>query len=377
VEFEEEIIKNRDMKKFFRVALLVVIGLVFIGTFVFLYSKSKTKESVYEIVSPEIQTLEKTTVITGKVEPRDEILIKPQISGIIAEIYKEAGQTVKKGEVIAKVKVIPELGSLNSAESRVRLAEINAAQAETDFGRTKKLYNDKLLSQEEYEKGEVALKQAREELQASKDALQIVKEGITKSSASFSSTLIRSTIDGLILDIPVKEGNSVIMSNTFNDGTTIATIANMNDLLFVGKIDETEVGRVKEGMPVELTIGALQNMTFDATLEYISPKGVEENGANQFEIKAAVSAPDSVMIRAGYSANAKIVLQRVKDALSLPEGVVEFAGDSTFVYVMTDSVPKQKFERRQVTTGMSDGINLEIKGGVKIGDKVRGVLTTE
>jgi HlyD family secretion protein len=377
VEFEEEIIKIRDMKKFFRVALLVVIGLVFIGTFVFLYSKSKTKESVYEIVSPEIQTLEKTTVITGKVEPRDEILIKPQISGIIAEIYKEAGQTVKKGEVIAKVKVIPELGSLNSAESRVRLAEINAAQAETDFGRTKKLYNDKLLSQEEYEKGEVALKQAREELQASKDALQIVKEGITKSSASFSSTLIRSTIDGLILDIPVKEGNSVIMSNTFNDGTTIATIADMNDLLFVGKIDETEVGRVKEGMPVELTIGALQNMTFDATLEYISPKGVEENGANQFEIKAAVSAPDSVMIRAGYSANAKIVLQRVKDALSLPEGVVEFAGDSTFVYVMTDSVPKQKFERRQVTTGMSDGINLEIKGGVKIGDKVRGVLTTE
>jgi HlyD family secretion protein len=377
VEFEEEINKIRDMKKFFRVALLVVIGLVFIGTFVFLYSKSKTKESVYEIVSPEIQTLEKTTVITGKVEPRDEILIKPQISGIIAEIYKEAGQTVKKGEVIAKVKVIPELGSLNSAESRVRLAEINAAQAETDFGRTKKLYNDKLLSQEEYEKGEVALKQAREELQASKDALQIVKEGITKSSASFSSTLIRSTIDGLILDIPVKEGNSVIMSNTFNDGTTIATIADMNDLLFVGKIDETEVGRVKEGMPVELTIGALQNMTFDATLEYISPKGVEENGANQFEIKAAVSAPDSVMIRAGYSANAKIVLQRVKDALSLPEGVVEFAGDSTFVYVMTDSVPKQKFERRQVTTGMSDGINLEIKGGVKIGDKVRGVLTTE
>jgi HlyD family secretion protein len=365
------------MKKFFRVALLVVIGLVFIGTFVFLYSKSKTKESVYEIVSPEIQTLEKTTVITGKVEPRDEILIKPQISGIISEIYKEAGQTVKKGEVIAKVKVIPELGSLNSAESRVRLAEISAAQAETDFGRTKKLYNDKLLSREEYEKGEVALKQAREELQASKDALQIVKEGITKSNASFSSTLIRSTIDGLILDIPVKEGNSVIMSNTFNDGTTIATIANMNDLLFVGKIDETEVGRVKEGMPVELTIGALQNMTFDATLEYISPKGVEENGANQFEIKAAVSAPDSVMIRAGYSANAKIVLQRVKDALSLPEGVVEFAGDSTFVYVMTDSVPKQKFERRQVMTGTSDGINLEIKGGVKAGDRVRGTLTTE
>ena len=359
------------MKKYLKITLLVVVAAIFIGTFIFLYQKSKPKTTVYETITPEIADLEKTTVATGKVEPRDEVLIKPQISGIISEVYKEAGQTIKQGEVIAKVKVIPELGQLNSAESRVRVAEISTAQAETDHERIKKLYNDKLISREDYEKSEVEIKKAREELQTAKDALEIIKEGITKNSATFSSTLIRSTIDGLILDVPIKVGNSVIMSNTFNDGTTIATVANMNDLIFKGKIDETEVGRIHEGMPVKLTIGALQNLTFDAELEYISPKGVEENGANQFEIKAAVHAPDSVQIRSGYSANAEIVLQRAQKVLAVPEGIIEFSGDSTFVWVMTDSIPEQKFERRQIKTGMSDGIKLEIKEGLTGKEKVR------
>lgn len=364
-------------KKPLRIAMLVLVALLFVWTFVFLYQKSQPKEIVYEVVTPEVADLEKTTVATGKVEPRDEVLIKPQISGIIAEVYKEAGQTVQQGEVIAKVKVIPELGQLNSAESRVRLAEINATQAETDFSRTRKLYDDKLISAEEYEKGEVTLKQAREELQTAKDNLEIVKEGITKNSASFSSTLIRSTITGLILDVPIKVGNSVIMSNTFNDGTTIATVANMNDLIFRGNIDETEVGRIHEGMPVKLTIGALQDLSFDATLEYISPKGVEENGANQFEIKAAVAAPDSVQIRSGYSANAEIILERAKQALAVPESTVEFSGDSTFVYVLTDSLPTQQFERRSIQVGMSDGIKIAVKSGITAGDKVRGAEKTE
>lgn len=359
------------MKKYLKITLLVVVAAIFIGTFIFLYQKSKPKTTVYETITPEIADLEKTTVATGKVEPRDEVLIKPQISGIISEVYKEAGQAIKQGEVIAKVKVIPELGQLNSAESRVRVAEISTAQAETDHERIKKLYNDKLISREDYEKSEVEIKKAREELQTAKDALEIIKEGITKNGASFSSTLIRSTIDGLILDVPIKVGNSVIMSNTFNDGTTIATVANMNDLIFKGKIDETEVGRIHEGMPVKLTIGALQNLTFDAELEYISPKGVEENGANQFEIKAAVHAPDSVQIRSGYSANAEIVLQRAQKVLAVPEGIIEFSGDSTFVWVMTDSIPEQKFERRQIKTGMSDGIKLEIKEGLTGKEKVR------
>ena len=360
------------MKKFLKITLLVVLTAGIIGTFVFLWMKSRPKVVVYETVNAEITDLQKTTVATGKVEPRDEILIKPQISGIIDEVYKEAGQSVRKGEVIAKVKVIPELGQVNSAESRVRLAEINEKQAQTDFDRVEKLFKDKLISREDFEKSEVALKQARVEVQTAKDALEIIKEGITKNSASLSSTLIRSTIDGLILDVPVKAGNSVIMSNTFNDGTTIATVANMNDLIFKGKIDETEVGRIHEGMPVKLTIGALQNLTFDAKLEYISPKGVEENGANQFEIKAAVSVPDSVQIRSGYSANAEIVLQRAQQTLAVPESVIEFSGDSTFVYVMTDSVPEQKFQRKPVTAGMSDGIKIEIKSGVTAKDKIRG-----
>ncbi|HRF92206.1 MAG TPA: efflux RND transporter periplasmic adaptor subunit [Bacteroides graminisolvens] len=365
------------MKKYVKIALVVVVAAIFVGTFAFLYSKSKPQIKQYEIVTPEITDLEKTTVATGKVEPRDEILIKPQISGIVDEVYKEAGQTVKKGEVIAKVKVIPELGQLNSAENRLRLAEINTKQAETEFARMKKLYQDKLISKEEYEKSEVSVKQAREEKATSKDALDIIKEGITKKSASYSNTMIRSTIDGLILDVPVKAGNSVIMSNTFNDGTTIATVANMNDLIFRGNIDETEVGRIHEGMPIKLTIGALQNLTFDATLEYISPKGVEQNGANQFEIKAAIKVPDSVNIRSGYSANAEIVLDKASKVIAIPESTIEFSGDSTFVWVLTDSVPEQKFIRRQVTTGLSNGIKLEIKKGLTMKEKVRGAEKTD
>lgn len=361
------------MKKYLKITLLVVIAIILVGTFVFLYQKSKPKVITYEIVKPEVTDLQKTTVATGKVEPRDEILIKPQISGIIDEVYKEAGQAVRKGEVIAKVKVIPELGQLNSAESRVRLAEINATQAETDFARVKKLYDGQLISREEYEKSEVALKQAREERQTAKDNLEIVKEGITKNSASFSSTLIRSTINGLILDVPIKVGNSVIMSNTFNDGTTIATVADMSDLIFRGNIDETEVGRIHEGIPVKITLGALQDMKFDAVLEYISPKSVENNGANQFEIKAAITVPDSVTIRSGYSANAEIELQRAENVLAIPESAVEFSNDSAFVYILKDSTTTQVFERRLVKTGISDGIKVEIKEGLKANEVVRGM----
>jgi HlyD family secretion protein len=360
------------MKKFWKIGALVLVGLIFIGTFVFLYKKSQPKVTEYETLAVEVADLERTTVATGKIEPRDEILIKPQISGIVAEVYKEAGQPVRKGEVIAKVKVIPELGSLNSAESRVRLAEISAQQAETDFQRVQRLHDEKLISQEEFEKGLVSVKQAREELQTAKDNLQIVKEGITQNSASFSSTLIRSTIDGLILDIPVKVGNSVIMSNTFNDGTTIASVADMNDLIFRGNIDETEVGSLHEGMPVKITLGALQDRQFQAQLEYISPKGVETNGTNQFEIKAAIQVADSLTVRSGYSANAEIVLESARQVLAIPESALEFSGDSTFVYVLTDSVPQQQFQRRQVQVGMSDGLRIQVKQGLKGTERLRG-----
>ena len=361
------------MKKFIRIGIMVVIALLFIGTFVFLYQKSQPKDVEYIVSKVVKSNIVQTTVATGKIEPRDEVQIKPQISGIISEVYKEAGETVKKGEVIAKVKVIPELGQLNSAESRVRLAEMNGRQAEIDLERMEKLYEKKLVSSEEYEKTLLTTKQAREEIQAAKDNLEIIKEGITKNSASFSSTLIRSTIDGLILDVPIKVGNSVIMSNTFNDGTTIATVADMGDLIFRGNVDETEVGKITVGIPVKITLGALQDMSFNATLEYISPKSVENNGANQFEIKAAITVPDSVTIRSGYSANAEMELQRANDVLSIPESALEFKGDSTFVFLLTDSVSGQKFERKSVITGVSDGINVEIKSGLKENEFVRGL----
>jgi RND family efflux transporter, MFP subunit len=362
------------IRKSFKIGGLVLVATIFLGTFVFLYNKSKPKITIYNIVTPEIANLEKTTVVTGKVEPRDEILIKPQISGIIDQVYKEAGQMVKKDEVIAKVKVIPEMGQVNAAESRLRVAEINAKQGETDFKRMAKLFNDGLVSNEEYEKSSVSYLQAQEERDNAKDALDIILEGITKKSGAYSNTLIRSTIDGLILDVPIKEGNSVVLTNNFNDGTTVASVANMNDLIFRGNIDETEVGRIVENMPMKLTIGALQNYSFDARLEYISPKGVEENGAINFEIKAAISVPDTVVIRAGYSANAQIALAHADNVLALPESTLEFSGDSIFVWVLTDSIPVQKFQRREVKTGMSDGIRMEIKTGLSSDEKVRGTV---
>lgn len=365
------------MKKYSKLIIAAIVALIFIGTFVFLWQKSQPKEVSYSEFTPKLDTLQRTTVITGKIEPRNEVNVKPQISGIITEILKEAGQYVQQGEVIAKVKVIPDMGQLSSAESRVRLADINLKQAEVNFEREKNLYEQKLVSADEYDKVRQQLNQAKEELKAAIDALEVVRDGVSRSNASASSTLIRSTISGVILDIPVKVGNSVILSNTFNDGTTIASVANMNDLIFRGNIDETEVGQLVSGMPMKITIGALQNVTFDASLEYISPKATESNGANQFEIKAAVTTLPSVEggkggIRSGYSANAEIVLARAENVLTIPESAIEFNGDSTFVYVLTETAGVKAYDRRPVVTGLSDGVNIEIKKGLTAKDLVRG-----
>ncbi len=359
------------MKKFFRIFILVVVALIFVWTFWFLYSNSQPKPVVYNIESPARKSLQNTSVATGRVEPRDEILIKPQISGIIDKLYKEAGDYVKKGEIIARVKVIPEMNNLNSAESRVRLSEINLAQTQREWNRTKKLFSDKLISKEEYEKAQVSFKQAQEEMQTAKDALEIIRTGVSQRTKNISNTNIRSTIDGLVLDVPVKEGNSVIQSNTFNEGTTIASVADMSNLIFKGNVDETEVGSLHEGMPMSLKIGAVQGGKFTASLEYISPKGVDNNGTTQFEIKAAIHVPDSVTIRSGYSANAEIVLRKVENALTVPEGLIEFKGDSTFVYKLTSKDP-QAFERIPVKVGMTDGVNIQILSGLKGDEQLRG-----
>ena len=360
------------MKKIGKIILFVFLGVIVILTFVFLWNKSRPEVIVYEIVSPTTGSIENKTIATGKVEPRDEILIKPQISGIVSEVWKEAGQMIKVGDIIATVKVIPEMGQLNSAESRLRVAEINLEQIEKEFARQSQLYEKNIISKEEFDQAKASYNKAVEEKNNAKDALDIVREGVSKRYANLSNTRIRSTITGMILDVPIKVGNSVIQANTFNDGTTIASVANMNDLIFKGKIDETEVGKIKEGMPITLTIGAITDQKFDASLEYISPKGIEENGAVLFEMKAAVKVSDSVFIRAGYSANAEIVLAKADNVIVIPESSIEFNNDSAFVYVVKTEKPEQAFDKKHVEIGLSNGINIEIKKGLNTDDKIRG-----
>lgn len=354
-----------------------LVAIVFIGTFVFLWIKAQPQPKVYDEFTPTVADLRKTTVLTGKIEPRNEVNIKPQISGIITELLKEAGQTVQAGEVIAKVKVIPDMGQLSSAQSRLRLAEINLKQARTDYEREKVLFDKGLVSADEYDKIHQAYNQAREERSAAQDNLEVVRDGVSSNNANASSTLVRSTVTGVILDIPVKVGNSVILSNTFNDGTTIATVANMNDLIFRGNVDETEVGQVNVGMPMTITVGALQDLKFNARLEYISPKAVEANGANQFEIKAAVQVPEKTGVRSGYSANAQIVLAEALHVLTVPESAIHFEGNNTYVYLVQGKGKNKTYQRRDVKVGLSDGVNIQIKSGLTTNDRVRGLERVE
>lgn len=368
---------NRLVKKIKRIVLLSVVGLAVVGTFVFLWKKAQPEVTEYEIVTPERGTVETKTVATGNVEPRYEILIKPQISGIISEVLKEAGQRVTEGEIIAKVKVIPEMGQLNSAESRVNVARISLDQVESTHRRDEQLFKQGILTAEEFDVSKANYRKAKEELANAQSALEIVRDGISRNTRSSSTTQIRSTITGMILNVPIKVGNSVIQSNSFNDGTTIASVANMNDMIFRGNVDETEIGKIREGMPIKLTVGALGTRTFDAVLEYVSPKGEEKNGAIQFEIKAAVSLPDTSFVRAGYSANAEIVLERAENVLTIPESTVEFHGDTAFVQVVKQEKPKQIFEKRQIKTGLSDGIKIEVKEGLTEKDKIRGAAISK
>lgn len=368
---------NQLVKKIKRIVLLSLVGLAVVGTFVFLWKKAQPEVIEYEIVTPERGTVETKTVATGNVEPRYEILIKPQISGIISEVLKEAGQRVTEGEIIAKVKVIPEMGQLNSAESRVNVARISLDQVESTHRRDEQLFKQGILTAEEFDVSKANYRKAKEELANSQSSLEIVRDGISRNSRSSSTTQIRSTITGMILNVPIKVGNSVIQSNSFNDGTTIASVANMNDMIFRGNVDETEIGKIREGMPIKLTVGALGTRTFDAVLEYVSPKGEEKNGAIQFEIKAAVSLPDTSFVRAGYSANAEIVLERAANVLTIPESTVEFHGDTAFVQVVKQEKPKQIFEKRQIKTGLSDGIKIEVKEGLTEKDKIRGAAISK
>ncbi|MEQ8623803.1 MAG: efflux RND transporter periplasmic adaptor subunit [Vicingaceae bacterium] len=356
------------MKKFFKLLIGLILLGVFAWTIYFLYSKSEEKPVVFKTTTPMTTDIIKKTVATGSVVPRKEIEIKPQVSGIIDEIYVEAGNKVEKNDRIALVKIIPNMVSLNNAENRLRQAKISLDNAKIDLDRNKELLENKVIARAQFQPFEVSYKTAQEEYKAAQDNLDLVKKGETSGNKTSTNRLIRSTISGMVLDVPVEEGNSVIEANTMNDGTTVAAVADMSDLVFEGKVDESEVGKIKEGMALILRIGAIENESFDAILEYISPKGVEEEGAIQFEIKAAVKLKENQFIRAGYSANADIVLDRRDSVLAISEALLQFEGDSAYVEVETE---EQSFEKRYVKTGLSDGINIELLSGVEKDDQLK------
>jgi HlyD family secretion protein len=359
------------MKKVLRIIVLVVIIGAIGGTMFFLYQKSKKKPVIYEVKTPFISNVIKKTVATGSVVPRKEIQIKPQVSGIVEELFIEAGQQVKKGDLIARVKIIPNMVELNNAESRLNKAKINYEDAKVVYERQKKVYEQGVIPEAEFQQFRLTYLNSVEEMESAESNLQLIKEGVSKKAGTATNTLIRSTIEGMVLDVPVEVGNSVIESNTFNEGTTIASVADMGEMIFEGKVDETEVGKLKLGMPLILSIGAIDEEQFDAELEYIAPKGKEENGAIQFEIKADVKLKENSFIRAGYSANADIVLDRKDSVMVIPESLIQFEKEGDSAYVEIETQP-QVFEKRYIKTGLSDGVNIEVKEGVGIKDKLKG-----
>jgi len=363
------------MKKIFRISLLVIFLALFVATFAYLYSKSRKKPVVYELKSPVVTNIIKKTVATGSVVPRKEVAIKPQVSGIIDELYVEAGNKIKKGDLIAKIRIIPNMVELNNAESRLKKAQITLDDAKSVYDRQKKVYDQGVIPQADFQQYQLNYKNALEELEAAENNLQLVREGVSKKLGNTTNTLIRSTINGMVLEVPVEVGNSVIEANNFNEGTTIATVADMGEMIFKGKVDETEVGKLKMGMPILLRIGAIDNEQFDANLEYIAPKGKEENGAIQFEVRAAVKLKDKIFIRANYSANADIVLERADSVLSIEESLVKFDKDSAYVEVETKT--PQAFEKRYIKTGLSDGINIQVISGITKRDKIKGLEKQE
>ncbi len=352
------------MKKFIRLSIVIVTLLAIVGTVVFLINSSKSEPTTYEVVSPSRLTIVNSSVASGSINPRDEVAIKPQISGIIAEVRAKAGQKVNVGDIIAVINVVPDMVQLNSAESRVKRASISLELITTRYNRTKDLYEAGVITIEEFESMENELLSAKEEMLDAENNLSIIEEGTLANSAKASHTHVRSTISGIILDIPVKVGNSVIQANTFNDGTTIATVANLSDMLFSGSISEMEIGKINEGDSSIVSVGPLNGEQLMGVIEYIAPKGENENGVTTFAIEASVTIPDSLFVRAGYSANAEVITLKKVDVLTIPERVIGF-DSSGKIYIEILKTPKedinnQQFEKLYITLGASDGMNSEV-----------------
>lgn len=356
------------MKKVLSFLFVVFIVSAFGGTLYYLYAKSEEPPLVYETKSPEIATIVKKTVATGSVVPRKEVEIKPNVSGILEEIAIEPGDEVKKGDLIARIRIVPDMVTLNNAQSRVNLARIRLDNARRDLKRGQGLSAEGTISESDLQQYEVEHQRSEEELESAGSNLELIKDGSSRKSGATSNTLVKATIDGMILEVPLEVGASVIESNTFNDGTTLATIADMTDMIFEGQVDESEVGKIRPGMDLLLTIGAIESQQFEASLEHIAPKGVEKEGAIQFQIRAALTLQEGTFVRANYSANADIVLGKAENVLSLNESLLLFEEGQAYVEVET---APQRYERRDVQTGLSDGIMVEITSGLAESDAVK------
>ncbi|MEM7185747.1 MAG: efflux RND transporter periplasmic adaptor subunit [Bacteroidota bacterium] len=372
------------MKKTVTVVILILIVVIFSAFLYYFWQKNQQDPVIYETEQASIETIVKKTVATGSIVPKEEVLIKPNISGIIDEIYVEAGDIIESGDLIARVKVVPNINTLNSARNNINAARTSvetarlALESEKNiYERQKELFEKGVISANEFDNAQLAYNQATQRFNQEKVGLtgaqqtfDIVKTGTTSGMGAVANTEIRATVSGMVLDVPVKTGNQVIEANNFNDGTTIATIADVDKMIFEGKVDESEVGKITERLPLEITVGAIENKKFDAVLDYIAPKGVSENGAIQFEIKGTLSKTDTTFIRAGLSANASIILARADSVLTLKEGLVQYdpKTQEPFVEIATG---EQQFERKDIELGISDGINVEIKSGLTKEDQIK------
>lgn len=358
------------MKKSVTIFILLFIAITFTGAMVYLYSKNAEDPVVYKTEKPTTQNIIKKTVATGSILPQEEVLIKPNISGVIEQVYVEGGDIVKANDLIAKIKVVPNLSALNNAKNSIETSKIELDDQKRNYDRQQSLFDRGVISKQEYERAEVSYKQALQSYNAALRNYDIVKTGSAKGLSNAANTLIRSTVSGMILEVPVEVGNQVIESNNFNEGTTIASLADVNKLIFEGKIDESDVGKIKVGLPLEISVGAIENQTFDAVLDYIAPKGNLENGAIQFEIKGTLKKLDSTFIRVGLSANASIILGKADSVLTVKEALIQFDKDTKKPFVEI-KIGDQQFERRDVVLGISDGIIVEVKEGLTLEDEVK------
>lgn len=355
------------MKKFFVRLLVALVAILFIWTAFFLYGKSQEKPVVYNSVAAFKTTIVKKTVAVGKVIPRREIEIKSQVSGVVEKLYVTAGQPINKGDIIAKITLAPNMVQLNQAESQLEQARLNLQNIETEYQRQKKLFEQKLISSSEFSKLTLQYDLYREAVTSADNNVLLLKQGATKKSDKVSN-MIPATVTGMVLDLPFKEGAFIVETSSFGSGTTLATLADMQDMIFEGLVDESEVGKIHEGMELILNIGALQGEPFTAVLEYISPKGITDQGTIKFQIRAAVKLNKQLFLRANYSANADIVLEKRENVIAINERDLLIEDKKHFVEV--EKAP-QEFEKRPVKIGLSDGINIEIVEGLKEGDKVK------